>query len=166
MRQAAGQGAQGAASARGSRPAAVAPGERIPGLLLCLLGLWVVWQGVRLRLGSWVDPGPGMFPAVVGVLLAAVGGLLALKPPPAGPGEAGSLWEAGKGAALTLGFVLALPVLGMAPSLALFMAAWVRWVGGRPWRQAVGAALVVALGGVGLFRELFQVPLPVWPALG
>lgn len=140
----------------------------LPGVALALLGLWALWEGVRLSLGSWVDPGPGMFPALVGGVLAVCGALLAVRSSGEASGgeaaEGGSLADVVKGAALTVGFVLALPRLGMALSLALVTALWVWWVAQRPWRAALVAGVVVAAGGTVLFHRLFELPLPVWPS--
>jgi putative tricarboxylic transport membrane protein len=53
--------------------------DRVSGVFLMLLGLFVVWERRVLPLGTTSRPGPGYFPLLLAILLIALGAILILR---------------------------------------------------------------------------------------
>ncbi len=47
--------------------------DRVAGIALVLLGAAIAWEGRRLPLGTWHNPGPGYLPLVLAAILALLG---------------------------------------------------------------------------------------------
>jgi len=52
--------------------------DRVSGLLLLALALFVAWENLEYPVGSLHDPGPGYFPLVLSIFLGATGLMIAL----------------------------------------------------------------------------------------
>jgi hypothetical protein len=139
-------------------------------LLDRVLGLGAVLLAVPLGLASWGfglgsprSPGPGFWPFLVTLSIAALGAALVLRPDRAfrAPGGTGSRWGSLGIALATLGFfVLALEPLGYPVTTGLLLLVQFRWVEGRPWRTSLLAAVLAAAVSFVLFRLVLHVPLP------
>jgi hypothetical protein len=131
------------------------------GGLLTALAIAVCVEAVRLRVGSALDPQPGFFPFVAGLLLVALSALLivtALRP---GKGGTTAVGRLGPPVTLVAGFVAyvwLLPWAGYPLATTLLMILTLR-VQATRWRFAVPAALLLSLGSYALFVRL-GVPLP------
>lgn len=55
--------------------------ERLYGIVVFALGIAILWQGRTLAFGSLRNPGSGMFPALIGVLMLVLSGMLVAVPP-------------------------------------------------------------------------------------
>ena len=55
--------------------------ERLYGIVVFALGIAILWQGRTLTFGSLRNPGSGMFPALIGVLMLVLSGMLVAVPP-------------------------------------------------------------------------------------
>lgn len=55
--------------------------ERIYGMVVFCLGLAILWQGSSLAFGSFRNPGSGMFPALIAILMLALSAILIIVPP-------------------------------------------------------------------------------------
>ena len=142
--------------------------ERGGALIFLAVGIYGVVFSSGLPLGQWNEPGPGVFPLIVSILLCASGV---------------SWWVRGKAkaerretpgcrefiskyanplriAALTAAFIAALQLLGylLTSTIYLFVLFW--WVSG--YRLAKAALLAVIFGPASwfFFGKLLSTPLP------
>jgi hypothetical protein len=141
------------------------------GTAAALLVLSAAYLAVALTfpLGTAARPGPGFYPAGVGVFLCLVAvalGVAARRRPVAGPPRAAATDSAPRArqrvAIATgglVGFCLALPWIGYPATAALFLAALLRGLGGGPVGAAAGAVAGAALSHY-VFAVLLDVPLP------
>ncbi len=138
-------------------------------LLTGLLALGYVADGLKYPLGTAAQPGPGIYPLLVGglLLLASIGlGVEASTSPPQGevdwPRSADLRRVAGIIASI-LGYVILLPIVGH-PIVGTLATLSVLHVVGLPSRPAkFGLALALGLGSYYLFARILGVPLPAGP---
>jgi hypothetical protein len=135
------------------------------GLALASIGAAAAgWAWANYDLGSLRQMGPGAFPFALGLMLAAIGLLVAL-PGLRRPGEAmqaepraaiavlASILVFGFGLR-SLGLVVATFVCVLVASLPAPQVGW-------GWRMIL--AIVVTLLTIAVFRAGLQMPLPLWP---
>lgn len=145
------------------RPPAGGPGYQVAGALVALvIGIAGAVLASGYGLGSPRDPGPGLWPFIISVGIAALGALLLVF----GRGltdtevfSRSSLLPL-VGLATFFGVAVLLPVIGFEiPSLLLCLV-WLRWLGGESWRTSIA----VSVGTVAVFYVLFlyglRIPLP------
>ena len=135
------------------------------GVLFVALGVGTIVIGSRYALGTAARMGPGYFPRILGILLIALGGIIALRATRTeGPPLPQFHWR---------------PVVVVLGSVVLF-GAIVRWVGValstvilivaasaasrefRPRESLVAGVLLAALA-VGVFVIGLKLQLPIWP---
>lgn len=133
----------------------------LPVLGLGAFGTVTFVEGIRLSVGSWRAPGPGLFPVVVGGLLAvtALASLL-IRVEAGEDGAQGGPGRALVGFLLVCGYVAALPWLGFALASFGLLVLWLRLIGARPWATSMATGVLVAVAVTDLFGRVFQVPLP------
>ena len=137
--------------------------DRVAGIALVVVGLYVLWESRVLPLGTLWNPGPAYMPVVLGLLVMLLGVLTAAGGAGA-PHVARVGWHEWRRAvvivAVCLFAALALERLGWRATIALALAFLV----GVVERKGVVAALVVSLGlALGthyLFDTVLRVPLP------
>jgi putative tricarboxylic transport membrane protein len=137
--------------------------DRIVGLGALLLAVPVGVSAWRFGLGSPLSPGPGFWPFLIALCIAALGVALTLHPDPAFRGlpGGGSRWKSLGIALATLGlFVLLLEPVGYPATMALLLLVQFRGVEGKSWRVSLPASLTAAAISFVLFRFLLHVPLP------
>lgn len=138
----------------------------IGGLALAALGLAVAgWAATRFDLGTPRRMGPGFFPLGLGLLLAVLGGIIALNAPPAsGERQRAALPELGAVVAAIIIFALGIERLGLVPTTALSVLVSSSAVqrGGIVWRLAL-AAVVTAIS-VAIFSYGLAMNIPLLPA--
>lgn len=129
------------------------------GVALGLVGAYLAWS---YGLGSLEQPGAGLWPFAVSVLVVLLSLLLLVVGRRLDDAEAftrSSLLPA-VGAVTFLGMALLLPVIGFEIPTFLLAVVWLRFLGGETWRSTV----VVALGTTVAFYLLFlyglSIPLP------
>ena len=136
--------------------------DRVAGVVLVALGLWIVWEARALPFGSLGNPGAGMFPAALALMLVALGLLLALAG--GGPALGAQGWqEARRGLAIltALGFAaLALEPLGYRLTVAAVLLFLIGAVERKSWRATVLVAFGFAFASHALFADFLRVPLP------
>jgi Tripartite tricarboxylate transporter TctB family len=127
-------------------------------------------MSLTFPLGSFAKPGPGFFPAGVGVFLclAAVAATLAARRGVPVVAEASRLAtdERGRVAATAgglVGFCLLLPWVGYPACAFLFVALLLRFLGGAAWPGALATAALGAGVTHYVFGVLLGVPLPQGP---
>jgi putative tricarboxylic transport membrane protein len=144
--------------------------RRATGIAVILLGLFLAWQGTRLRIHGDFGPGPGLFPFWIGCALAALGvawsaqGALAR----AGSEASRAPFLPPPGARLTiaiviaalLGFMLLLRPLGFdLAMLALLLTLFFAIDRSHP-RAKILLALLGSFGVHRVFETVLAVPLP------
>ncbi|MFA9439867.1 tripartite tricarboxylate transporter TctB family protein [Uliginosibacterium sp. sgz301328] len=140
----------------------------LAGLLFLFLGAVTTLEGAGLHQGSAERMGPGYLPLRIGLLLAAIGLVIAIKGARgerAGVERFAGLPILAATAALTV-FGFAIEDLGLIPASALLVLAAraISWRG----RAVELTALVVVLAAivVVVFRYGLGVPVPLWPTWG
>ncbi|CAN5486207.1 tripartite tricarboxylate transporter TctB family protein [soil metagenome] len=145
------------------RPPAGGPGYQIVvGLIGLGLGTGAAILSSVYGLGSLREPGPGTWPFIVAILIAALSALLLVVGRNLQDTEKfshTSLLPA-TGAVTFIAFGLLMPVTGFElPALALCVI-WLRFLGRESWRNTI----VISLGTVTVFYLLFlyglRIPLP------
>ena len=138
-------------------------GDLTAGLLFALLGAAVGVRALALHVGSALDPQPGFFPFIGGILLVLLGALLALRallPRSEGAGEL-SADSLGPPALLVLGLAMyaTLLELGGYPLMTALVILLVLRVQKTRWLRAILVSVLLAAGSHLLFVRL-GVPLP------
>lgn len=157
-------------------------------MLATIAGVAVLaaWQALRLGLGAGLEPGPGMFPLAVAVVVfgLACATLAAIAREPRGPDRAPQQQQQQQQsqpgpapapdaasdvrparrvawyAATILAWSFTLPWLGFTVSSALALVAILRGAERQPWWVSLAFAAVAALACRWLFETLLGVPLP------
>lgn len=139
-----------------------ARGLALAGLLFAALA---GWEASALERWAWDGPGPGLFPQVLALLIAAASlGVLLWPGEAAGPPEGGArpwanrTFQAYVGA--MLGVALLLPLLGFILPMLLAALLMLRLGEGRGWGESLGYSLALVAGTVLLFGTALGVPFP------
>jgi putative tricarboxylic transport membrane protein len=135
--------------------------HRIGPLAVLATGVGALVGAVALSLGELTNPGPGLWPFVVALLLTGTGLVLLVVDDPADYERwtTGTARIAGGLAGLAV-FVLAFEAIGFLLPAFLMLLLWLRVFGGEPWRWALGLALAGSVGLYVLFDEVLAVPFP------
>ncbi len=136
--------------------------DLLGGLLMLAVGLTTVWQASAYPQGTLRRMGPGFFPLGLGVILAAIGGMIVLT---AKRGDAAPAVAEWRGWVCICGGIAAFAVLGRFGGLmpATFAVVFIAALGDRENSVAVAAALAAVMTAVcvAVFWWLLQVPLPL-----
>jgi len=140
----------------------------ISSLFWVLIGLGFASGGFYYGFGSWRDPGPGLLPAVFGILLSVLSmGLLVmtLKANKETGTRTFSFTERNRKAiGYTLLSLVVYPVIlreaGFILTTFLFSFSLLRFVGGKRWMISILVAFVFSMGCDGLFSSLLGTALP------
>jgi putative tricarboxylic transport membrane protein len=155
--------AQGGGSARSPVRAQL---HRIGPVVPLLLGLYALFKAYGLGLGELTNPGPGLWPFMVAILITVVSAILLVIDDP----DDYEAWTRGTafivGGLVSLGVFIALfKVLGFLIPAVLMLLLWLKVFGEEPWRWAVPLAVGGAVGLHLVFVEALGVPFPEGPLL-
>lgn len=145
--------------------------DRAASLLFLAAGAYGSYFSYQLPMGTWNQPGPGIFPFVLSLLLLLSGAAWFIR----GSGRAAKAGEGGgtqrftavkslatplKIVGLTALFILLLNRLGYLLAASLYLFILLLWV--SRYRIVFSALLAVAIGVVswGFFGKVLAVPLP------
>ncbi len=138
--------------------------EFVIAILNAVFGLALVVGSFTLNPGKAGDPGPGLFPLLLGAfcLLNTVGQLIrAFRLDPRTPPAVNGRWRL---ALSTIGlsalYLAAMPVLGYFLATLVMIPAMVWYLGVRSPRWALGSSIVYVIFAWAMFYYLFMVPLP------
>lgn len=133
-------------------------------LLLFALGALVAFKSWQLGAG-WRDDGPGAgyFPFYIAVLICASSAVIAARALAGGRGKVFVTFRQLRLVMTVLlpsiGFVVAVQLLGLYVGSVLFIAGFMIWVGRYPWPKSLGIALAVMVLAFLMFEVWFKVPL-------
>lgn len=140
--------------------------DRVAGIALVILGAAIAWEGRKLPLGSWHNPGAGYLPLVLAAILALLGLALAILDRRS-PGLRQLDWsEAPHALIIVLACAVAAFMLERAGyrltifALVLFFLVIVER---RNTLAALATSAGLAAGSYYLFATLLRVPLPLGP---
>ncbi len=138
------------------------------GLMFVVVGLGFAWGATTYSFGSSARPGPGFFPFGLGLLMAALGGLVLFKALviETEDGEPIGAWAFKPLIIVMLSvsvFGFLLPRLGMALSLPILIV-MVSLAGDEfHWKDAVISVVVLTLGSWLIFIKGLSLVIPLWP---
>jgi putative tricarboxylic transport membrane protein len=141
--------------------------QQAAGLIFLSIGTYGLVFSVPLPWGTWEEPGPGLFPLAVAILLCLAGIMKIFQ----GKGKeegGGTDWrEMARGfltpmkiLGITLAFILILERLGYLLATPLFMFTLFLWVCRYRIRVALALALVIGVGSWYFFDQILAVQLP------
>jgi hypothetical protein len=138
-------------------------------IVLSCFGLIVVWDSLRLGAG-WGVGGPkgGFFPFIMAAIALAgcvVIVMQAMKGTSSVKGSKPFVPSGGMKPVLTVflpacGMVLLTEVVGLYVSAMIYLAAYIRIVGGYRWRTVLLVSIPVPLVFYWLFEKIFLIPMP------
>lgn len=135
-----------------------------------VLALAYLIEAHRYSWGTTAQPGPGLYPALVGLLVLVSAGAVALEawrrrsePDPDWPAGPARLRVIAM-LAPTAGYVLLLPYVGHPVAGTLLTVAVLHTMGMRGWLAKIAVALAIGLGSHYVFAKLLGLPLPtgIW----
>lgn len=140
--------------------------ERVAGLIFFFTGIYGLIFSLRLPLGYWREPGPGMFPLGLSILLCLSGVLWFIYGKR--KGEERIDWSRSvrklvtplKIVGLTVVFILTLDRLGYLITASLYMFFLFLWVSRYKFMITVGLAIALAVGSWFFFEKVLAVQLP------
>lgn len=139
-------------------------GEAAVAWLFVLLGGWIAFEASRMPAGMAGQPGPGLVPGVIAVVLLVAGAGLAVRAHrlpvvDAGPLVIGSprIWLT---VAMLIGCALVLEPLGFLPTAAIFLAVLLRAFGAAGTLACGFAGAAGAIAAWAFFHLLLGVQLP------
>jgi putative tricarboxylic transport membrane protein len=142
--------------------------NKISSLFWLLVGLGFAAGGTRYGFGSWREPGAGLLPIVLGMLLAFLSLLLFITSLKGAPSrEKKPFWlEGGSRSSIVLTFLslvaytAVLKSAGFIVTTFLFIFFLMKGISGKGWGLSLVVALAFSLLGYGLFSLLLGVLLP------
>ena len=139
------------------------------GLMFVVVGIAFAWGATEYSFGSSARPGPGYFPFGLGVIMAALGGIITFKAlvieveggDPIGPWPLKQLFII-LGAVILFGF--AVPTLGLLVALPLLIVVASFASGEFRWLEVVVNSVVLTLLSWGVFIKGLSLTIPIWPS--
>ncbi len=136
-------------------------------LVATLVGLLYTAEALRYARGTAAQPGPGVYPLLVGALWLAGSVSTGLEAMLMDPGVrvewpvGTARWRIVAIMAAVLGYAGLLPYLGHPVAATLVALVVLQVMGARDWRLKLGQALLLGLGSYYLFALVLGVPLPL-----
>jgi putative tricarboxylic transport membrane protein len=145
------------------RPVAGGPAYQTVGALIGIaVGIGGAVLGYGYGLGSLREPGPGLWPFAVSVLIAALSGILLVVGRNLTDSEAftrSSVLPA-IGIVTFVAFGLLMPLTGFEIPALLLCVVWLKFLGGESWRNTVVISVVTVAAFYLLFLYGLRIPLP------
>ncbi len=139
------------------------------GLMFVVVGIAFAWGATEYSFGSSARPGPGYFPFGLGVIMAALGGIITFKAlvieveggDPIGPWPLKQLFII-LGAGILFG--VAVPTLGLLVAVPLLIVVASFASGEFRWLEVVVNSVVLTLLSWGVFIKGLSLTIPIWPS--
>lgn len=145
------------------RPPEGGPTYQVVSALVCLvLGLGAAVLALSYGLGSPEEPGPGMWPFIVSVIIVVLSGVLLVEGRKLHDAEAFTKTSLLPliGLVTFVGFALLMPIIGFEIPSLLLAVIWLRFLGGETWRSTAIVATVTVAIFYFLFLYALRIPLP------
>lgn len=138
------------------------------GLMFLVVGVVFAWGATEYSFGDSARPGPGYFPFGLGILLAALGGLVLFKAltleSENGDPIGRIAWRPLLVIVVTIAvFGAALPRLGLACTLPLIITLSALASSEFHWRDVLVSSVVLTVGSWALFIWGLKLTIPLWP---
>jgi hypothetical protein len=140
--------------------------ERAGSLIFLLAGIYGLIFSTGLPMGRWNEPGPGVFPLALSILLCLSGVLWFIH----GKGKEKAILDWGglarklatpvKIIGCTAGFILILGRLGYVVTASIYLFVLFLWVSRYRLWVAMGLAIAIGVGSWYFFEKLLSVQLP------
>ena len=141
--------------------------ERFGSLFLILVGGYALIHAARLPLGSWNQPGPGVFPLILALLLLAIGVALLVSSREGKRIDWKDSFSRQKNIwaiiGLTAAFILVFGRLGFVLTSGLYLLLLFLWVCRFRLKIAVGLAAGITAAGWYLFVRILNLQFPPGP---
>jgi len=140
------------------------------GLMFVLIGLAFAWAATAYDFGSSAQPGPGMLPFALGLLLALLGGLVLFKSlaieSERGEPVSDIAWRPVLLVPVAICvFGYGMPRLGLLCTVPVVTVLGVLAAGETRWRWAVLAAVIATVAAWAVLIQGLHLALPVWPTV-
>lgn len=142
----------------------------MPGMVWMLLGLAVIWGSLRLKLGGFVAPGPGLMPFILGIGLTACSLFILIKTALPGSGKRKgpeqSIWmgvdfeKVILVVGCLLGYTFILKYVGFTLTTFLILTILFKAVGSQKWSYSLIASVSTAVVSYLVFIVILKVELP------
>jgi hypothetical protein len=145
------------------RPPHSGPMSQILAALAALaVGVFGAVMASRLGLGRLTQPGPGLWPFAVSVVIIALSAVLVVVGRTARDAEKFSRSSLQTAIALVTLILLAAMVntTGFEIPSVLLVFVWLRWLGKESWRTSIVISLATVAAFYAIFVVLLQIPLP------
>lgn len=134
---------------------------RLGALTVVAAALLAAIGALQLSLGSIAQPGPGLWPFIVALIVGACGLALFRADSP----DDYEAWtrksaKVGIGFLALASFILVVQVAGFIPAAFLLLLFWIRGLCREPWRLSTMLALLGSIVIYVTFGKLLEVPLP------
>ena len=133
---------------------------RVGALVLLIVGALAAVQAYRLGVGSMISPGVGLWPLIVGGVMALSAAVVALKPNDDAEAIGRPAVLVAIGAVSLVAYAALFEVTGFEIATIALVAFWLKFLGGVSWRLSaavsIGATAVIYV----LFIILLGVSLP------
>ena len=132
------------------------------GVIPILIGLVTLWFARDLGLGSLTDPGPGLWPAIVSVLLVGTGAWITYGARTAADTEAFTreTRAVAIGAASLAVYAYLFELIGFEIPTVLLLAVWLKFLGHEGWPMTAVVSVLSTVAAYLLFITGLGVPLP------
>ncbi len=145
--------------------------ERAASLIFFLVGIYGLIFGIKLPLGTWRDPGPGVLPLGLSILLLASGFMWYIFGGKKGGGKKKEQeigWaELSKNfvtplkiVGTTITFIFLMETIGYLLASSIYVFILFSWISRYRLWAAVGLALIIGAGTWFFFGKILAVPLP------
>ncbi|QOZ23380.1 tripartite tricarboxylate transporter TctB family protein [Bradyrhizobium sp. CCBAU 51753] len=136
------------------------------GLIGLALGVFVIWSGLKLKLGTINDPGSGYVLFYTGILMCAFAASIIVSAVTEGGPSFASRWEHARWSkpvlviACLTAFAFALEPLGFLLSAIPLMLLLLRLIDPVRWSVAIPIAILAPLGMWWMLKHLLSIQLP------
>jgi putative tricarboxylic transport membrane protein len=134
--------------------------SRVAGLVALAVGVAAALGARGLGVGSLTDPGPGLWPLVVGAVLVITGAAVAVRPGDEAETIGRDAWAVVVACVSLVAYTAVIGAVGFELPTAILLAFWLRVLGGEPWRTTVVVSVGVTVVAYVVFILALGVALP------
>jgi putative tricarboxylic transport membrane protein len=144
--------------------------DRISGIVFMLIGAAVLVASLNYPVGTLQKPGGGFFPLLAAALLVGLSAVFTVQcfarrlpggaAEETGPGSK-ALRRIAFGVAALVAYRYLIPVVGFAPSTALFIFALSRFLENASWARSLIFAVLAAAASYYLFQVVLKIQMPI-----